>query len=164
MVRYCFKWNYADSCPGDLLTEEEARSRDSAGEEYTAVLPPRDGTTAPVLVTVVRKTGVVVVTFLDEPGRKAAEYTFLKKTDPRLFLSRVSLWGYPTDEPGLRLSSSSWHETVNYREDGTVKRVVKNKVERSQEVFEYTDVPMDSQWEDLPVFGNYRSIARYERG
>jgi hypothetical protein len=163
MVDYCFKWNYADGAPGVPLTEEEARVKDSSGEEYTAIMPPRTGMTSPVLVTPVWKTGVVVVTFLDDFGRKATEYTFMKKTDESLFLTRVNMWTYPNNEPGLRLSDSSSTEVVNYREDGYVKRVIKNKVERVQETVEYTDVPIDTNWEPIPTFGDYRSIARYER-
>jgi len=163
MVDYCFKWNYADNEPGEPLTEAEARVKDGAGEEYSAIMPPRTGMKSPVLVTPVWKTGVVVVTFQDDPGRKATEYTFMKKADESLFLTRVHMWTYPNDEPGLRLSQSSAHETVNYREDGYVKRVIKNKVENFQETVEYTDVPVDTNWEPIPTFGDYRSIARYER-
>lgn len=163
MVNYCFKWNYADGTPGEPLTEAEARVKDGAGEEYTAIMPPRAGTKSPTLVTPVWKTGVVVVTFLDDPGRKATEYTFMKKTDESLFLARANMWTYPNGEPGLRLSDSSSHETLNYREDGYVKRVVKNKVEHFQETVEYTDVPVDTNWEPVPRFGDYRSIARFER-
>lgn len=164
MVDYCFKWNYADNLPGEPLTADEAASRDAAGEEYTAIMPPRAGTTSPVLVTPVWKSGVVAVTFLDDPGRKATEYTFMRKTDESLFLARVSMWTYATDEPGLRLSDATTNETVTYREDGYVKRLVKNKVEHFQETVEYNDVPIDTNWEPIPTFGDYRSIARFERG
>ncbi|TDD62651.1 hypothetical protein E1263_02740 [Kribbella antibiotica] len=163
MIEYCFKWNYADGRPGVPLTVDEARDRDLAGTEFTAILPARLGSTSPVLVTPVWATGVLVVTFLDEPGRKATEYTFQKRTDDRLFLTRVHTWTYPTDEPGLRLSAASTHETVLYQEDGLVKRVVKDKVERTQETVEYADVPVDSNWEPIPVFGDYGSIARWDR-
>lgn len=163
MVEYCFKWNYADGGPGVPLTEDEARAKDAAGAEYTAVMPPRAGSRSPVLVTPVWSSGVVAVTFLDDPGRKATEYTFMKKTDESLFLTRAHIWTYPNDEPGLRLSDSSSSETVQYREDGYVKRVVKNKAERSQETVEYTDVPVVHNWEPIPAFGDYRSIARFER-
>jgi len=162
MVDYCFKWNYAAGGPGVPLTEDEARVKDSAGEEYTAIMPPRLGMKFPVLVTVVRKTGVVVVTFLDDAGRKATEYTYMK-TDERLFLTRALMWTYPNDEPGLRLSDSSSHETVYYRVDGSVKRVVKDKIAQSKETVEYTDVPVASNWEPIPSFGDYTSIARFER-
>ena len=163
MVNYCFKWNYADGAPGEPLTEDEARAKDAAGEEYTAIMPARAGAASPTLVTPVWKTGVVVVTFLDDPGRKATEYTFMKKTDESLFLARASMWTYPNDQPGLRLSDSSSQETIHYREDGYVKRVVKNKVERVQETIEYTDVPVTTNWEPIPTFGDFRSIARFER-
>ncbi|MGW5052725.1 hypothetical protein [Actinokineospora sp. NPDC004072] len=163
MVDYCFKWNYADSAPGEPLTEDEARVRDAAGDEYTAIMPPRTGAKSPTLVTVVRKTGVFVVTFLDAPGRKSTEYTFMRKTGESLFLARVHLWKYPDEQAGLRLSDASSHETVTYREDGYVKRLIRNKVDRVQETVEYTDVPVDANWEPVPAFGDYRSIARYDR-
>jgi hypothetical protein len=163
MVDYCFKWNYADNEPGEPLTEAEARIKDGAGEEYSAVMPPRPGTKSPVVVTPVWKSGVVVVTFLDDPGRRATEYTFMKKTEESLFLVTVDMWTYPNDEPGLRLAQASIYETVDYREDGYVKRTVKNKAENFKETVEYTDVPVDTNWEPIPVFGDYRSIARYDR-
>lgn len=163
MVDYCFRWNYANGVPSEPLTEDEARARDGAGEEYSAIMPPRPGTRSPVLVTPAWKTGIVLVTFIDDPGRKAIEYTFKKKTDESLFLVRVTTWNYPNDEPGLRLSQASSHETVSLREDGYVKRVIKNKVENFQETVEYTDVPVDTNWEPIPVFGDYRSIGRYDR-
>ncbi|SDE00490.1 hypothetical protein [Actinokineospora iranica] len=163
MVDYCFKWNFADGAVGIPLTEAEARARDVAGEEYTAIMSPRAGAKSPTLVTVVWKTGVVVVSFLDDPGRKAVEYTFMKKTDESLFLTQVHTWNYPNDRRGLRLSDCTSHETVHYREDGYAKRVVKNKVERFQETVEYNDVRVDANWEPIPAFGGYRSLARFER-
>lgn len=164
MITYCFKWNYADGAPGELLTMDEARSRDDAGEEYTALLSTTGSSSFPTLVTLAWKTGVVVVTFLDLFGRKTAEYTFRKKTTESLFLRRVHLWTYPNDQPGLRLADSTSHETVYYQEDGSVKRVVKNKIKQTQETIEYTNVPVDANWEPIPQFGDYHSIARYERG
>lgn len=159
---YCFKWNYADNEPGVPLTEAEARAKHDAGEEFTAVMPPQRGTRSPVLVTPVWKSGVVAVTFLDDPGRKATEYTFMKRDD-RLFLVGVDLWTYPTDEPGLRLSAATVYESISNHEDGTVKRIIKDKVKQEKETIEYTDVAMDSHWEPIPGFGDYESIARFER-
>jgi hypothetical protein len=164
MVDYCFKWNYADGIPGVPLTEDQARAKDGAGEEYTAVMPPRAGMESPVLVTPAWKSGVVVVTFLDDGGhRVASAYTFKRKRDDRLFLARVTTWTYPNNVPGLRRSDSTSHETVYFREDGYVKRIVTNKAEQYKETIEYTDVPVDANWERIPTFGDYRSIARYER-
>ena len=73
------------------------------------------------------------------------------------------MWTYPNDQPGLDRSESSSYETVRYRDDGYVKRVVKNKLDQFQETVEYTDVPVDANWEPIPTFGDYGSIARHER-
>jgi hypothetical protein len=164
VISYTFRWNSRRNRPGNPLSEEEARARDAAGEEYTAVLPPRPGTNFPVLVTPVWKTGVVVVTFIDDFGRQYMEYTFQKRDGDRLFLTRVHLWTYPSDEPRLRLSDASAHEDIVYREDGYSQRVITNKVEGYKETVEYTDVPVDDNWEPMPVFGEYSAIGRFERG
>lgn len=163
MVDYCFKWNYADNCPGEPLTADAALARHRVGEEYTAVLPPGSENAAPVLVTVVRRTGVVVVTFLDGPGRKATEYTFMQRSGECLFLTRVHIWDYPDEQPGRRLSEACRHETLLYREAGAVKRTLKDKTSGHQETTKYVDVPVAANWEPMPEFGDYRSIARYER-
>jgi hypothetical protein len=34
---------------------------------------------------------------------------------------------------------------------------------RPRGAIEYTDVPVEANWEPIPRFGDYRSIARYER-
>jgi hypothetical protein len=164
VISYTFRWNSRRNKPGNPLTTEEARARDAAGEEYTAILPPRPNTNYPVLVTPVWKTGVVVVTFIDDFGRQSVEYAFRKKDDNRLFLTRVHLWTYPNDEPRLRLSDTSMHETVVYREDGYAQRVITNKADGYRETVEYTDVPIDSNWEPVPTFGDYNSVGRFERG
>ncbi|ONI88844.1 hypothetical protein ALI22I_17925 [Saccharothrix sp. ALI-22-I] len=164
MRGYSFRWNHRRNRPGTELSEEEARARDAAGEEYTAVLPPRPGTRSPVLVTPVWQTGVVLVSFLDDPGRKIVEYVFTKKDDSRMFLSGVHLWEYPDDQPGRRLSEASRREDIRYHEDGYVHRTIIDKNEGYRETVEYTDVPVATNWEPVPAFGDYASIGRFERG
>lgn len=163
-VGYTYRWNHRRNKPGTPLSEEEARAKDAAGEEYSAILPARPGTESPVLVTPVWKTGVVITTFIDDFGRKSVEYVFTKKEDGRLFLSTVHMWTYPNDDPRLRLSDAVVHEEIRYREDGYVERVITNKAEHYRETVEYTDVPVDKNWEPLAPFGDYTSIARFERG
>jgi hypothetical protein len=164
VLDYTYKWNYRRNRPGQVLSEEEARLKDAAGDEYTAVMPPRPGTTRPVLVTPVWQTGVVVVTFIDEFDRRAVEYVFSKKDDTRLFLDDVHMWTYPNDEPRLLLSAATVRERVSYYTDGYVKRVITNVGEHYKETIEYRDVPVESNWEPIPTFGDYASIARFERG
>jgi hypothetical protein len=52
-ITYCFKWNTRRKRPGVPLSEAEARARDAAGDEFTAVLPTPAGSSYPVLVTIV---------------------------------------------------------------------------------------------------------------
>lgn len=161
---YTFRWDHRRNEPGTPLSEEEARAKDAAGEEYSAILPPRPGTRSAVLVTPVWRTGVVVVTFIDDFGRRVVEYVFTGKDDHRLFLSGVRVWTYPNDQPGLLLSDAVVRENIRYREDGHVRRVITDKAERHRETVEYTGVPVDTHWESVPAFGAYGSIGRFERG
>lgn len=159
VIEYRIRWNQ----PGTPLSEAQARARDAAGEEYTAVLPARPGTHGPVLVTPAWRTGVVVVTFLDGAGRRSVEYVFARHGD-RLFLGGVHLWTYPNDDPLLRLSDAIVHEDVRFRDDGRVQRVITDKDKGFRDTVDYTDVPLDTNWEPVPAFGDYDSIARFERG
>ena len=47
VIEYSFRWYYRRNRPGMPLSEQDARAKDTAGEEYTAVLPPRPGTPLP---------------------------------------------------------------------------------------------------------------------
>lgn len=162
-VTYCFKWNFRRQRAGTPLTAAEARDLDATGDEYTAVVPAEKDGNPPVLVTVVWKNDFVGVTFLDEAGRKNVEYSFYKKNNGNLFLENVSMWTYPDNNPRLRLNEATVQENIQYREDGYVNRVTIDKVENVKETKEYTDIPMDRNWEPVPSFGDYRSIARFER-
>jgi hypothetical protein len=161
-VTYCFKWNFRKNRAGELLTEEEARARDASGEEYTAVVPTQEGS-PPTLVTIVWKNDFVEVDFLDDPGRKYMSYSFSKRDGARLFLSNVTVWTYPNDDPKLRLSDAVTHESMRYRDDGHVSRVIVDKVENVKETKQYSGVPVEKNWEQVPEFGRYRSVARVER-
>jgi hypothetical protein len=165
-VTYCSSWNWRRHRPGIPLTEAEARARDAAGEDYIAVVPPSGvgpGGRHPVLVSVVPQNACIAVTFFDDPGRRAVKYYFFRSGEDRLFLRDVSLWEYPGDDPRLRLNESTKHEQIAFREDGYVKRVVVDKVERYKETTEHSDVSVAGNWEPVPEFGDYRSIARRER-
>jgi hypothetical protein len=164
VTEYCYRWNQRRNEPGFVLSVEEARAKDAAGEEYTAILPPRPATTTPVLVTPVWQTGVVVVTFRDDFGRRTTEFTFLKRDEARMFLDSIHLWTYPNDDPRLRLGDAALLEVTRYRDDGYVKRVITNKDKGHRDTIEYSGVPVDINWEPVPPFGDYESIGRFERG
>jgi hypothetical protein len=104
-----------------------------------------------------------VVTFLDDVGREYMEYSFSRRGETRLFLVKVFIWTYPNDDPGLGLGDSMKHEDIRYREDGYVKRIIIDKVEGFKDTAEYSDVPVEDNWEPVPAFGDYWSVGRKER-
>lgn len=164
-IVYCHSWNFRRRRVGIPLTEAEARARDAAGEAFMAVVPaPTDP--YPVLVDVVRQNRHIAVTFLDRHGRPSLKYHFDevdRSSAPTMFLRGVYLWGYPSDDPRLRLSQSSRLETYTYREDGYARRVVVDEIEHYKDTTEWSEVPVGTNWEPVPSFGDYRSIARRER-
>jgi hypothetical protein len=163
-IEYCHSWNSRRNRVGVALTEGEARARNASGEEFIAVLRSAGGG-QPVLVTVSGETDVITVTFRDRHGRQNLKYWFGKVDgDERLFLRTVMFWEYPSDDPKLRQSEATKVEETAFRPDGYVKRVVIDSVEQEKETTEYNSVPVDGNWEPVPEFGDYWSIARRERG
>jgi hypothetical protein len=146
------------------LTEEEAQACNATGEQFIAALRWL-GSPQPVLVTVSGETDVITVTFRDQHGRHSLKYWFGKvDNDERLFLRTAMSWEYPSDDPKLRQSAATKVEDTSFRPDGYVKRVVLDGVENIKETTEYNSVPVADNWEPVPEFGNYWSIARRERG
>ncbi|GGM10420.1 hypothetical protein [Micromonospora yangpuensis] len=162
-IEYCHSWNVRRNRVGVALSEDEARGRDAAGEQFIAALRPR-GSRQPVLVTVSGQTDTISVTFRDQHGRQNLKYWFVKADDERLFLRTVMLWEYPNDDPKLRQSEATKVEELSFRPDGYVQRIVMDHVERMKDTYEYDDVPVADNWEPVPEFGDYWSIARRERG
>ncbi|MFC4564674.1 hypothetical protein ACFO4E_22680 [Nocardiopsis mangrovi] len=160
-VTYCHRWNSRRARPGSPITEDEARESDAAGEEYTAIVPLPDRT-YPALVTVVGKKSYWSTTFLDAYGRETAKYIFDER-EGRLFLHRVFLRTYADDTPGLLLSDAARVEEVRIRPDGYMKRILIDKPKNEKITEEYSDVPVDSNWEPRPEFGAWSSITRFER-
>ena len=150
-----------DAKPGSPITVDEARDRDAVGEEYTAVVP-RSGHPYPTLVTIVWKNDYCSTIFLDEYGRQAAKYVF-KKMGDQLFLSRILMHTYPNKKRGLVVSDAVRMEDVKMRPDGYSKRVVTDDEKQERITDEYSDVPTDANWEPIPKFGEWDSIARFER-
>jgi hypothetical protein len=161
-VTYCYRWNSRRASPGTPISEEEARERDATGEEYTAIVP-RPGHPYPVLVTVVWKNSFCSTSFLDDFGRRCAKYSFTK-VEGRLFLSEIHLHEYPDDTPGLKLSAATRIEHMVFRTDGHVRRVTTDHGKHEKITNDYSDVSMDANWEPIPEFGDWDSIARFERG
>lgn len=163
-IEYCHSWNSRRNRVGVPLSEADARARNATGEQFIAVVREKAGS-QPALVTVSGENDVITVTFRDRHGRQNLKYWFGKvDDDERLFLRTVMFWEYPSDDPKLRQSDATKVEDTSFRPDGYVKRVVMDSVEQVKETTEYNSVPVADNWEPVPEFGNYWSIARRERG
>lgn len=160
MKSYCKEWNYVTAKPIDAISEERARSRDAEGSQYAVLFHTSSGDVERSL-TIVWQNEYIGVDFLDEVGRPVLHYSFQVIRNNWMFLSQVTIheWG----QSGRWLSDSLSFETYHYKQDGTVAREVADQ--RAKRVARETrvDVPVDVHWEPVPEFGDWASIARYDR-
>lgn len=160
---YAYRWNSRRKRPGRVLSETEARSRFSSGDEFTVVLPATGGESFGPLVTFVWKNRHVVTSFLDDYGRKSMEYTYYQEDEKWLFLYMRNVWVYPNDDPDLDFPEATKSEEVLQKKDGYTKRVILDEVNHTKDTIEYSDVPVEDNWEAVPKFGNWGPIARFDR-
>ncbi|WP_460998803.1 hypothetical protein [Streptomonospora sediminis] len=162
-VEYTWTWNFRRNRAGTPLTEAEARSRHATGEDYIAIIGRSPGTSHPVLVTISGNYGYASTLFLDEHGRPKMEYQFSQKNKDQMFLETVHIWSYADDNPKHTRKDANMIEKYTYREDGYARQEKINAIENFKDIKESTDVPVQNNWEPVPEFGSYESIARWER-
>lgn len=98
--------------------------------------------------------------FLDSEVRRHLHYSFFRVRD-RMFLRQVTLWDLP---PGAILKSEARTiEVVLYQPDGIVSQTVRSKAAGKTELVEKHGVDVSPHWEQIPVFGEWASMARYDR-
>jgi hypothetical protein len=145
------------------MDEREAREKYDSGEEFTAAVHAFEGNGHPTLVTCAWKNEYASVAFLDPFGREEVKYIFHRENDSWLFLNRIIFRKYPNDNPRLRISEAIRFEDIEIHKDGYMKRVIIDKQNNTKETIEYSDVPVEPNWEPIPEFGSWLSISRYER-
>lgn len=158
-VTYCELWSDQLRAPVGEKTEDAARKLDAQGKPYSVVIG--DPSAPDSQVQVHWKNSLLAVSFIDDAGRTNVKYVFKKMDAERLFLSEVSVWTYPD---GARFKfEASKIENVLFKPDGYSRKRVDDKSSDDIETAEYTDVPVDSNWEPVPKFGEWESVIRYER-
>lgn len=152
---YADRWSERWPDTFDELDEEEARRRHESGELYTAVLG--DGEARHAYVEVRLEKGFAAVHFLDDEGRNFVTYVFGKQAgDDDMFLERASWRRYGEDGALTR------GETYFFKRDGTIQLEEKDYERREATRGEKQD-DVSGNWEPVPEFGSYESIARLER-
>jgi hypothetical protein len=154
-VTYAERW--LDGRPDEVeeLDDAEARSRHESGELYTAILGDRESPRAYVDVRLEK--GFVGVHFLDDDGRNHVTYLFGKGDgDDRLFLEQA-VWRQFDDDGEVARGDAYY-----FKRDGTIHLESKDYVNRTAERGDKHD-DVSGNWEPVPEFGDYESIARLER-
>jgi hypothetical protein len=72
------------------------------------------------------------------------------------------LWEYPED--AIRdLDTATTVTTLTYRQDGVVNEAIDNSLTGTVEVISRSDVALDINWEQVPEFGDWSRVARWDR-
>jgi hypothetical protein len=158
-VTYCELWSDQLRAPSEVMGAEQARARDAAGEPYCVVLG--DASAPQAVIEVAWKNSYLGVSFIDEAGRTHTSYDFEKVDESRLFMTEVTVWTYP--EGAQFKFEASVIESVEFQPDGYASRTVDDKSSDQVKETEYANVPVDTNWEPVPEFGHWESVARYDR-
>lgn len=156
---YCRRWNFLHSRPIDPCTEEEARRRDTAGESYSAVI---GDPAAPDRIIEVARPNCIGVWFFDPRQRQSLHYVFRRSDASSLFLGEMIRWEYPNDA-ALLLNQASKIETLRFGPDGVVHHETRDRIAQERRRVSYRNVNVACHFEPIPAFGDWASIARWER-
>jgi hypothetical protein len=100
--------------------------------------------------------------FLDDKRRRNLNYSFARVDPKTLFLEEITLWEYPED--AVRdLDTATKVTTLSYQQDGVVHEAMDDSVAGTEEVISRSGVPLDINWEQVPEFGDWSRVARWNR-
>jgi hypothetical protein len=157
---FCERWLGGQHRPGGVISESAARRRDSRGRPYMIVLGNPERPDA--LIEVNWSLDYLATWFLDDKLRRYLKYSFTRVDAKTLFLEQIILWEYPED--AVRdLNTASKITTLTYRQDGIAYEAIDDSIAETGEVISRSDVPLDINWEQIPKFGDWSSVARWDR-
>ncbi|MGV9675460.1 hypothetical protein ACWDSJ_09300 [Nocardia sp. NPDC003482] len=161
-VTYCLQWDFDSHQPIELYSETVAREREIAGEQYTVAIFDNYPNVPDVVLEIFWQNDHAGVWFIDERGRQSLSYTFRKVDAGRLFLGDMIEYSYP--DVDAETLSGAWKVCfVSFSEDGMVSEIVYDHREHTKETIERGDVDVSIMWEAIPEFGNWSSLARWDR-
>jgi hypothetical protein len=153
-VNYGYEWNDLMGSIRDPYDEDTARSRHESGELYTAVLG--DPAAPDAIVKVHLKIPYVGVHFYDDHRRRYMKYAFGDPEGGRMFLEET--WRATFGDDGTQTAA----ETYYFDKTGLVTARETDLTTRMADTYNvHADV--SANWEPVPTFGHYDSIARIER-
>lgn len=155
---YCEQWNYVLHKPLTPFDEIEARRRHESGNLYTAVTTDSDGLR--ILVHVRLENDYVATHFHDKEGRDTLVYNF-RVIDGRLFLRKIITYTY--DENSTSPHGPLVVETYAFTPEGICRQETDDSRVETIEVVDRHSVDVSTHWENIPEFGEYAAVAKYER-
>lgn len=158
-VTYCELWSDQLRSPVDEMSVATARGRNSAGQHYCAVLG--DPSSPKAVLNIAWENDYLGVSFIDSEGRTHTKYVFRKMDGNKLFMTEVTAWHYP--EGAQFEFEADVIESAEFRPDGYASRTLDDSSSDQIQKTEYMDVPVDTNWEPVPEFGHWESVARYDR-
>ena len=166
LFTYARRWNGLTHNEIDPISETVARDLFAGGEEFFIAVQRKADTGAPIAFLEIGGNPVVAnACRLDETERIDEAYSFQYVAEQGLlFLSRVTSYGYGTDEYVPR-SRSDLSYTYYFKPHSDVVvieeyREATGDLERS----ERHGVDLTHNWEPLPSFGDWEGLLRFERG
>lgn len=159
-ITYCERWNDLLHAPINVISVNEARRRHDAGGVYSVTLG--DPTHPDAFIEANWALNYLGVWFFDEKCRRVLRYGFRRVSDEQMFMTELRVWEYPP-EAGGSLNEANIIETVRYGQDGIVRHREKDKLAGEVRTKDIRNVPVDINWEKVPEFGHWESVARYDR-
>ncbi len=172
MNRYLYgrAWNHKRLVLGGLISEDEARQRyaDGSEDDWFTVGAYADGVPddgVPEFTLEVAPKGVFARTsFYDQIYRARHSFTFRQQENAdALFLVEITDWTYADDDVYVPRNKCLVMTNYRYRPDGTMHWYRSHKVANRIEEADYRDIDVSTHWEPVPEFGQWESIARFNR-
>lgn len=157
-VTYSERWSDLAGGPTGVISEEAARERDQSGEAYTITLgDPEDPDR---VLDVAWKNDHLGVWFFDDQVRRSVHFSFKVHGD-KLFLATVMNWKYP--EGAVLRNEATTIERVAFTPEGVVTHEITDKAAGEKTARDLADVDVTSNWEEIPAFGQWDSVTRFNR-
>lgn len=155
-VSYGERWSDLSLRIVDRLDAEAARQRHERGELYAAILGDPEHPWAHLNVRL--EVGYVDVTFLDEELREDLSYTFTREpgSEGDLFLEQATWRTYDSSSERV-LSEHYIFKPPN------ITHVRKRDYTANEQETYSVEADLAQNWEPVPAFGDYESIAARER-
>jgi hypothetical protein len=155
-ITYCKRWSRFRKCMTEIWNAEKARKAHERGDLYTVLLGDPEKPTC--FLEVHLKLGYIGVNFLDEYLRDYFQCGFTKEKPGMLFLSQVTHREYEAETDTVIEA-----KFARFFPDGRAIYEIDNTHEDALLRKEVEQEDLSVNWEPIPEFGQYESIARFER-